>query len=39
MQKDGYSLLLPAGTLDYFDVVNIVEDSTQIVIYRLNVKS
>ena len=33
MQKDGYSLLLPAGTLDYFDVVNVVEDSTQIVIY------
>ena len=33
MQKDGYSLLLPTGTLDYFDVVNVVEDSTQIVIY------
>ena len=33
MQKDGYSLLLPSGTLDYFDVVNVVETSTQIVIY------
>lgn len=33
MQKDGYSLLLPTGTLDYFDVVNVHEDSTQIVIY------
>ena len=33
MQKDGYSLLLPTGTLDYFDVVNVVEDSAQIVIY------
>ena len=33
MQKDGYSLLLPSGTLDYFDVINVVEDSTQIVIY------
>lgn len=33
MQKDGYSLLLPDGTLDYFDVVNVIEDSTQIVIY------
>ena len=33
MQRDGYSLLLPAGTLDYFDVVNVIEDSTQIVIY------
>ena len=28
MQKDGYSLLLPTGTLDYFDVVNVHEDST-----------
>ena len=33
MKIDGYSLLLPEGTLDYFDVINVVEDSTQIVIY------
>ena len=33
MKLDGYSLLLPEGTLNYFDVINIVEDSTQIVIY------
>jgi hypothetical protein len=33
MKLDGYSLLLPEGTLDYFDVINVVEDSTQIVIY------
>ena len=31
MKLDGYSLLLPEGTLDYFDVINVVEDSTQIV--------
>ena len=33
MKLDGYSLLLPEGTLDYFDVINVVEDSAQIVIY------
>ena len=33
MKLDGYSLLLPEGTLNYFDVINVVEDSTQIVIY------
>ena len=33
MKHDGYSLLLPEGTLDYFDVINVIEDSTQIVIY------
>ena len=33
MKLNGYSLLLPEGTLDYFDVINVVEDSTQIVIY------
>ena len=33
MKIDGYSLLLPEGTLDYFDVINVVEDSTQIIIY------
>ena len=33
MKLDGYSLLLPEGTLDYFDVINVIEDSTQIVIY------
>ena len=33
MKIDGYSLLLPEGTLDYFDVINVVEDSAQIVIY------
>ena len=38
MKLDGYSLLLPEGRLDYFDVINVVEDSTQIVIYRINVK-
>ena len=43
MKLDGYSLLLPEGILDYFDVINVIEDSTQIVIYleeknRINVK-
>ena len=33
MKLDGYSLLLPEGTLNYFDVINVVEDSSQIVIY------
>ena len=33
MKLAGYSLLLPEGTLDYFDVINVVEDSTQIIIY------
>ena len=33
MKLDGYSLLLPEGTLNYFDVINVVEDSTQIVIF------
>ena len=33
MNLDGYSLLLPEGTLDYFNVINVVEDSAQIVIY------
>ena len=33
MKHDGYSLLLPEGTLNYFDVINVVEDSSQIVIY------
>ena len=29
MKLDGYSLLLPEGTLDYFDVINVIEDSDQ----------
>ena len=39
MKLDGYSLLLPEGTLNYFDVINVVEDSTQIVIYLEEKKS
>ena len=33
MQKDGYSLLLPFGVLDYFDVVDVKESSTELTIY------
>lgn len=33
MQKDGYSLLLPFGVTDYFDVLGIKESSTELTIY------
>ena len=33
MQKEGYSLLLPAGMLDYFDLLKVEEKSKEIRIY------
>ncbi len=33
MDSNGYRLLLPEGTLDYFDLVNVQEGSNEIVIY------
>jgi len=33
MQKDGYSLLLPSGLLDYFEITTVEEKSKEIIIY------
>ena len=33
MDSNGYRLLLPEGTLDYFELVNVQEGSNEIVIY------
>ena len=33
MQKDGYSLLLPSGILDYFDLLKVEDTSKGIKIY------
>lgn len=33
MQKDGYSLLLPFGVLDYFDVLDLKESPGELTIY------
>jgi transposase len=32
MQKDGYSLLLPAGMLDYFEITKVEEKNKEIII-------
>lgn len=33
MELNGYRLLLPDGTLDYFDLVDVKESVTEVVIY------
>lgn len=33
MENNGYRLLLPEGTLDYFDLVDVKESGSEIVIY------
>ena len=33
MDSNGYRLLLPEGTLDYFDLVDVQESSIEVVIY------
>jgi hypothetical protein len=33
MQKDGYSLLLPSGLLDYFEIKEVKEKPGEVVIY------
>ena len=33
MQKDGYSLLLPSGLLEYFDLIKVEEKPKEIKIY------
>jgi hypothetical protein len=33
MPKDGYSLLLPSGLLDYFEILKVAEEKTQVKIY------
>ena len=33
MDSNGYRLLLPEGTLDYFDLVDVQETSSEVVIY------
>ena len=33
MDSNGYRLLLPEGTLDYFDLVDVQETSIEVVIY------
>ena len=33
METNGYRLLLPKGTLDYFTISDVKESSTEIVIY------
>jgi len=33
MQKDGYSLLLPSGFLEYFDLIKVEENPKEIKIY------
>jgi hypothetical protein len=33
MQKDGYSLLLPSGLLDYFQIIEVKENPGEIIIY------
>ena len=33
MDSNGYRLLLPEGTLDYFDLVDVQENSSEVVIY------
>lgn len=33
MESNGYRLLLPEGTLDYFIISDVKESSTEIVIY------
>ena len=33
MLKDGYSLLLPEGFTDYFDIVNVEEKEKEIIIF------
>ena len=34
MELNGYRLLLPEGTLDYFDLVDVKESVNEVVIYR-----
>ena len=33
METNGYRLLLPEGTLDYFNISDVKESSTEITIY------
>lgn len=33
METNGYRLLLPEGTLDYFNISDVKESSSEIVIY------
>ncbi len=33
MQKDGYSLLLPSGLLEYFEIKDVQEHQGEIIIY------
>ena len=33
MELNGYRLLLPEGTLDYFDLVDVKENVNEVVIY------
>ena len=33
METNGYRLLLPEGTLDYFDIVDVKESGSEVVIY------
>ncbi|WP_293052317.1 hypothetical protein [Paludibacter sp.] len=33
MLKDGYSLLLPEGFTDYFDIVNVEDKEKEIIIF------
>ena len=33
MKLNGYHLLLPEGTLDYFDLVDVKESMNEVVIY------
>ena len=33
MELNGYRLLLPEGTLDYFDLVDVKESVNEVVIY------
>lgn len=33
METNGYRILLPEGTLDYFDIVDVKESGSEVVIY------
>lgn len=33
MDISGYSLLLPSGLLDYFEIINVSQSDTQVLIY------
>ena len=38
MKLNGYHLLLPEGTLDYFDLVDVKESMNEVIIYLELVK-